>query len=142
MLNDEIRSRIADQIVGGPHGRHLGLQLDLVEEDRCIVRLPLAPHVMNGIGIVNGGATAALIDAAGTSAAWACNAASERSRGTTVGFTTNFLAPGRDGDLVAEARVIQRGGSLTIVSIVVGDTAGRQIASALMTYKLDLRTLD
>ena len=139
MLKDEIRKRIADQIVGGPHGRHLGLELDLVEEDRCIVRLPLAPHVLNGIGIVNGGATAALIDTAGTSAAWACSKVTERSRGTTVGFTTNFLAPGRDGDLLAEARVIQRGGTLSIISVEVSDTAERRIASALMTYKLDLR---
>lgn len=139
MLNEETRDRITDQIVGGPHGRHLGLQLDFADEDHCIVRLPLAPHVMNGIGIVNGGATAALIDTAGTSAAWASNEASERSRGTTVGFTTNFLAPGRDGDLLAEARVIQRGGTLSIISIEVRDTAERRIASALMTYKLDLR---
>ncbi len=73
MLKDEIRDRIADRIVGGPHGRLLGLQLDFADEDHCILRLPLAPHVMNGIGIVNGGATAALIDTAGTSAAWACN---------------------------------------------------------------------
>jgi uncharacterized protein (TIGR00369 family) len=139
VLKDEVRRRISDKIVQGPHGRHIGLSLDSADEDLCVVRLAHSPVVMNTNGIVNGGATAALIDAAGTAAAWASNRVNERSRGTTVGFTTNFLAPGLEGDLLAEARVIRRGGTLSVVTVEVRDTARREVASALVTYKLDLR---
>lgn len=140
MLSDEVKTRIAERIVRGPFGQHLGMSAEIIEPDRVTVRLFGAPHIMNAGDIVHGGATAALIDTAATAAAWATDQASAGTRGTTVGFALNFLAPGRGGsDLVADARVIQRGGNLTILDVVVRDDAGSQIAKAQVTYKLGLR---
>lgn len=139
MLSAENRDRIAERIVRGPFGRHIGFSADLVEEDHAVLRLKDAPHVMNAGGIVHGGATAALIDTAATVAAWATDRAVPGTRGTTVGFSLNFLNPGRGGDLIAEATVIQRGGSLTVLDVIVHDETGRQIAKAQVTYKLGLR---
>ena len=138
MLNEEIKEHIASAIVRGPFGRLIGLSLDHAEADRCIVKLPITAELVNANGIVHGGATVALIDAAATAAAWATNRVIEATRGTTVALTTNFLAPGRDGTLLAEARVVQRGGTLSIISVEVHD-AKRQVATALITYKLDLK---
>lgn len=138
-LRDDITDRIANRIVRGPFGIHVGLELELAEPDHCRVRLPIERHVTNGADIVHGGATAALIDTAATAAAWATNRANSETRGTTVGFTTHFLAPAREGALVADASVVQRGGTLTILRITVSDEAGQQIATAMATYKLDLR---
>ena len=39
---------------------------------------------------------------------------------------------------MAEARVLQRGGSLTVLDVVVRDTADRLIAKAQVTYKIGL----
>lgn len=140
MLSAEHRDRIAERIVRGPYGVHLGIHADLVEEDHAILRLKDAPHLMNAGGITHGGATASLIDTAATVAAWATDAAVPGTRGTTVGFSLNFLSPGRAGsDLIAEARVIQRGGSLTILDVEVRDEAGTRIAKAQVTYKLGLK---
>lgn len=141
MLSDENRDRIAERIVRGPYGEHLGIFADLVEEDHAVLRLKDAPHLMNAGGITHGGATASLIDTAATVAAWATDAVVPgKTRGTTVGFSLNFLAPGRRGsDLIAEATVVQRGGSLTILDVVVHDEAGTQIAKAQVTYKLGLK---
>ena len=135
-LRDDITDRIANRIVRGPFGIHVGLELELAEPDHCRVRLPIERHVTNGADIVHGGATAALID---TAAAWATNRVNSETRGTTVGFTTYFLAPAREGALLADASVVQRGGTLTILRVTVSDEAGQQIATAMATYKLDLR---
>ena len=51
--------------------RRLGMSVDEVEIDRVVVRMHGAPHIMNALGIIHGGATATLLDTAATAAAWA-----------------------------------------------------------------------
>ena len=100
--------------------------------------MPLAPHVMNGINIAHGGATATLIDTAATAAAWATPEAKTTTRGTTVSLTINYIAAGRNDALVAEGRVVSRGGTLTVVDVIAHDAGGQLVAKAQATYKLDL----
>lgn len=131
-------TRIHDVIAAGPFGLHVGLVVDEVAVDRVVVRMPAAEHVLNGLGIVHGGATATLLDTAATAAAWATPDAKPSTRGTTVALAINYIAAGRAGDLIAEGRVISRGGTLTIVDVVATDADGRLVAKAQATYKLDL----
>jgi len=137
-LSDAALTRIHDVIAAGPFGRHVGLIVDEVEVDRVVIRMPAAPHVLNGLGIVHGGATATLLDTAATAAAWATPDAKTTTRGTTVALTINYIGAGRDGDMLAEGVVLSRGGSLTIVDVNARDESGRLVAKAQATYKLDL----
>ena len=142
VLNESVRELIDGVIAGSPHARFEGFRLDEVESDRAVLRLPYAAHNMNGNGRVNGGATLALIDTAATCAAWASNlVVPGETRGTTVSISSNFLAPGGAQDLLAEARVIRRGGSLSIVQVSVRD-GDREIATALVTYRIGLKRRD
>jgi uncharacterized protein (TIGR00369 family) len=138
MLRQDIIERISGPIVSGPFGQLVGTAVDRLEEDRCVIRLPVRQEITNGADIVHGGATAMLVDTAATAAAWATNRAKPETRGTTVGFAINYLAPGRAGDLLADARVVQRGGSLTIVDVMVTDSGGTAVAKAQVTYKIGL----
>ena len=52
-----------------------------------------------------------------------------------MGLTVDFVAAGR-GDLVADARVLRRGGSLCFCDVEVADADDRLVAKALVTYKL------
>ena len=137
-LSDEISATIERFIVRSPYGALLGLRGESVEPDRVRVRLPFRPDVTTLGEMVHGGAIAGLVDVAATAAAWATPRATLGARGTTVGFTLNFLGPGLGKDLVAEARVVQRGGTLCVLEVVVGDDAGRVVARALVTYNLTL----
>jgi uncharacterized protein (TIGR00369 family) len=83
------------------------------------------------------GAIAALIDVAATAAFWTGADLARSPRGTTIGFTVNFLAPARGADLIAEARVVQRGRSISVGEVTVAGADGRPVARALVTYKLD-----
>jgi len=88
--------------------------------------------------MVHGGAIATLVDVAATAACWATPGATLAARGSTVGFSLSYLAPGRGQDLVADARVVQRGRSICVCDVEVVDRAGTTVARSLVTYRLAL----
>lgn len=137
-LTDEAGATIERFIVRSPYGALLGLRSEALEPDRVRLRLPFRPDVTTIGEMVHGGAIASLVDVAATAAAWASPRASLGARGSTVGFSLSFLAPGLGKDLVADARVVQRGSTLCICEVAVSDDAGRDVARALVTYRLSL----
>lgn len=138
MLSEEIVSRIRNRIVRGPFGIHMDFIVEELAQDHCVLRLPNREEIGNAGGIVHGGATAALVDTVAVAAAWATDRAEPKSHGATVGFTINYLAPGLDSDLIATANVVHRGGSLSILDVIVRDEEERNIAKAQVTYKIKL----
>ena len=133
---DDIRRVIERAIVESPYGRLLGARCELVEADRLCVRLPYRSDVTTVGDLVHGGAIAGLVDIAATGACWASPAVKPGSRGTTIGFTIHYLAPARAQDLVADARVIQRGSSICVVEVIVHDADSTAVSRATVTYKL------
>jgi len=131
--NEEV---VRGVIVASPFGSLLGLQVERVEADRVGVRLPYRPAITTVGDTVHGGAVASLIDVAATAAAWSAADLGRSRRGTTIGFTVNFLAPARAQDLVATARVIRRGGTICVCEVAVDGADGAALARALVTYKL------
>jgi uncharacterized protein (TIGR00369 family) len=137
-LPESVRNLVDAAIVRSPYGRLLGLELASVEPDRVRVRLPYRVDVTTLGDTVHGGAVSALVDSAATAAFWAHPAATPSARGTTIGFSINFVAAGRGQDLVADARVRRRGREICTGEVSVSDAAGREVAVALVTYKLSL----
>jgi uncharacterized protein (TIGR00369 family) len=125
-------------IVRSPYGKLLDLSLVSAELDRVRVKLPYRVDVTTLGDTVHGGAIAGLVDAAATAAFWAHPATSAQARGTTIGFSINFVAAGRGQDLVADARVRRRGREICTGEVSVTDAAGREVAVALVTYKLSM----
>jgi uncharacterized protein (TIGR00369 family) len=123
-------------VASSPLARHLGIELVEIEADRARLRLPFADTVVTVGDVVHGGAICALVDTAATAAAWATDALPESQRGTTVGLTVDFLAAARGTDLLADARVVRRGGQLCFCDVEVADADGRLVAKGLATYKL------
>jgi uncharacterized protein (TIGR00369 family) len=131
--NDEV---VRSLIVASPFAALLGMRVESVEPDRVRVRLPFRPDIVTLGDVVHGGAISSLIDTSATAAVWTGVDLAKNPRGTTVGFTVSFLAAGRGQDLVAAARVIQRGRTISVCQVEVTDTAGSPVAAALVTYKL------
>ena len=139
-LPDSVRQLVEFAIVRSPYGKLLGLELVSAEPDRVRVRLPYRLDVTTLGDTVHGGAISALVDASATAAFWAHPEASPKARGTTIGFSINFVSAGRGQDLVAEARVRRRGKEICTGEVSVTDAAGREVAVALVTYKMSLAT--
>ena len=127
---------VRDVIVASPFGRLVGVRLVEATPGRVRVALPFRPEVTTVGDVVHGGAIAGLVDVAATAAVWSTVEPGASTRGTTVGFTVNFLAAGRGTDLVATASVIQRGQTLAICDVEVRAAADAPVARALVTYKL------
>jgi uncharacterized protein (TIGR00369 family) len=129
---DAVRSVVFES----PLSRLLSLEEDTIERDRVRIRLPFRDEVTTVSDIVHGGALSALADTAATGAAWSGAELSSNPRGATIALTINFLAAARGEDLVADARVIQRGKTITVCAVSIEDGKGKRVASALVTYKL------
>src|SRR3954463_5556960 len=89
---------------------HLGIGIDLMEPAPAVLSMPFSDSLPTMGDVVHGGAISSLIDTAAAAAAWAGAIVPERPRASTVGLTVDFLAPARAQGVVAEARVVRRGG--------------------------------
>lgn len=130
------RERTVRSILDSPHARQLELRLDDLRPDRVRVAMPFGAGRTTARDVVHGGAIAALLDTAATAAAWSGVAEPTGHRGTTVGFTIQFLDAALGEDLVADARVVRRGGSLCVLAVTVRGDGGKHVAEGLVTYKL------
>jgi len=127
---------IAEHIAAAPLAHLLGIALERVEPDLAVLRLPFRDALTTIGDLVHGGAVGALVDVAATAAAWTGARLDAGPRGTTVSLTVNYLAGARGEDLHATARAIQRGRSLVVCEVTVAGS-GREVARALVTYKLE-----
>src|SRR5262245_56205800 len=89
-----------------PFAGCLGVTIGGVAPDRAVLVLPFRVENMNAGGVLNGGASAALLTMAGSVAAWTgIDLDAERELGC-VDLAIQYLAPAREEDVVADARVL------------------------------------
>ena len=139
-MSDELVAGLSRLIVGSPYGVLLGIELMDATEDSVRLRLPYREEVTTIGDIVHGGAISGLVDVAATVSFWASSKIAPASRGTTIGLSINFLSAARGTDLVATAKVRRRGREISTGEVTVRDTDGREVAVALVTYKLSAST--
>lgn len=115
--------------------RHLGMKILEWSEGTVTLAIDIQDWMRNRTGIVHGGVTATLIDAAAGYAGNFCPHAGRRRLSSTLALTTTFLAPGKGGRIVARARM--RGGGRTIYgsTVEVTDDSGTVIAIGEGTFK-------
>ena len=78
-------------ITTGPFASHVRLTVVNAEINRVVIRMPGEAHIINSVGIADGGAIAMLIDTPATAAAWASSEVKDTTRGITAAFTMNPL---------------------------------------------------
>lgn len=102
----------------------LGMQIEAVGPGSATLTMPVRADMVNGHHICHGGLIFALAD---TAFAYACNAYNRNT--VASGCTIDFVAPGREGDVLrAEARERARAGRTGVYDVVVRDGAGRTVA--------------
>jgi uncharacterized protein (TIGR00369 family) len=108
--------------------RHLNIRIVAWREGEVTVELTVADFMRNRHGLVHGGVIATLIDAAAGYAGNYCPHPGRQRLSATIALTTSFLAPGRDGKLIAKARVRGGGRSIFASDVEVTDEAGQILA--------------
>lgn len=90
--------------------------------------LHAGPASINPHGMIHGGAMAALADTVG-----GCCACSAGDSCVTANSTMEFLRPAR-GDLFCEATPKKLGRQLSVIQVVITDTAGKTVATGTFTF--------
>ncbi len=101
-----------------------GLEVLAADRGYAKVRLPVAPHTLNGHGNLHGGALFTLAD---YTAAIASNMFGEATM--AVGGTISFLSAVREGSVVAEARTVKNGRRLKFMLVEIHDDTGKLVAT-------------
>lgn len=109
--------------------RHLNMTLEEARKDYAKVSMPLTEHHRNGMGVAHGGAIFSLADVAFGAAA------NTQARHVVVSLNTSieFLRPGKDGPLTAEAKMVRSGQHIMSYDVEIRDASGELIAKAMCT---------
>ena len=113
----------------------LGAELAALAPGACELRLPFRPEFAQQHGFFHGGLIATLADSAAGHAGLTLTGAGQGS--ITVEFKLNFLAPAQGEALLAKARVVKAGRTLTVSHadvFAIGGGRETLAATALVTY--------
>lgn len=115
-----------------PFHAHTGLSIESAADGRARLRMKWKPEHSQGSGGLQGGYLAILPDAAVHTAADTLMKPGETL--TTIELKTNFLAPVRGLDVVAEASIVKRGRTVVLGDVVIRTDAGELVGKSLVTY--------
>lgn len=105
--------------------RGLGMRVERMGPGTATLSMVVRPEMLNGFRICHGGFISTLADSA---FAFACNSYNELT--VAAGFTVDFIAPAKEGDvLMAEAKEVGVTGRTGIYDATVRNQRGELIAT-------------
>lgn len=117
-----------------PFNTLLGIRLKAVHADGVTIECPVRTELLNAAGVVHGGVTATMVDAA---VGIALNRHFGGSRPlTTVELKINYFRPVSEGRVYARSRLVRIGSTLCVGRADLSDSSGNLIGTALVTYML------
>jgi uncharacterized protein (TIGR00369 family) len=128
--------QLARAIVSVPFIKRLGMRILRMSDGHSILRMPVAPDMIDHRGAVHEGALAALVDTTGAMASWSVVGIDFRYKASTVGIHVSFHLPARE-DLVAEARTSRRNDEVFLNQVTASEAdSGRVVATGSVTYRI------
>ena len=100
----------------------LGIMMEKLEPGFCEMRMPFRPDLTQQTGYLHAGIVATLADNAAGLAA--CSLMSADAQPLAIEFKINLMAPAKGELLIARARVLKSGHTLTVCSIDVSTIDG------------------
>ncbi|HEX7055093.1 MAG TPA: PaaI family thioesterase [Burkholderiales bacterium] len=115
----------------------LQVQTDALGRGTAQLSLPVEPQLTNSMGAVHGGVIMSLLDVALCTAARTLH---PQSQGViTISLSTSFIGAGQGGRLLAEARVLKDGRSMSFVEGEARNGDGSLVAKAIGTVRVLLQ---
>ncbi|SDY91857.1 uncharacterized domain 1-containing protein [Modestobacter sp. DSM 44400] len=130
------RQDVADRVLGLPVAAALGLTFDELAEGRATARLAWRAELSHVPGAFQANPIAALADFVGVSAG--VSLLPFGGMAATVDYTVKFLCEARGQQLVARARVLRPGATLTVAAVDTFAVAGEAetlCATSLVTMR-------
>jgi uncharacterized protein (TIGR00369 family) len=111
----------------------VGIRLVRIHKDGVTIDCKLRPDLMNAHGMLHGGVTATMADAA---VGIAITTRMGRPAATTVEMKLNYLRPVSGGKITARAYLLRMGSTLCVGRVDLFDDSKELVAAALVTYML------
>jgi|SRR5579875_688865 len=120
------------ELLRSPYDRHLGLEIESVEPERVVARMPVADHLKQPYGLVHGGVYASIAETL-ASVGTALGVFPRGASAVGLANQTSFLRPVTEGEIHAEAKAIHRGRSTWVWDVECRDDHGKLCAVSRMT---------
>jgi uncharacterized protein (TIGR00369 family) len=117
-----------------PFHQLIGIRLVRIHRDGVTIDCKLRPELLNASGVLHGGVTATLADAAVGMAI--TQRVGRNGAATTVEMKLNYLRPVSGRKITARARLLRMGSTLCIGRVDMFDDAKELVSTALVTYML------
>jgi uncharacterized protein (TIGR00369 family) len=117
-----------------PFVAHLKILTETLGQGSAQLSVPIEPHLTNSLGTVHGGVIMSLLDVALCTAARTLH---ENSAGAiTIDMSTSFIGGGTGARLIANARVLKDGRSMSFVEGEATNEDGSLVAKAIATVRV------
>ena len=120
-----------------PFLSHLKILTEELGKGTAKLSLPVEKHLTNSLGTVHGGVIMSLLDVALCTAARTLHPDSVGV--VTIDLSTSFIGGGTGARLVAEARVLKDGRTMSFVEAEARNEDGSLVAKAIATVRVRLR---
>ena len=136
--DDELLERLRGRARTNNYWRHMGVEALAAAEGYAKLRVRLRDELRNAAGApVHGGVISFLVDAA---IGGALGSLHEQAAGgvgqATLDLHVSFLGAARGDALIAEGRIVRRGGSVAFGAAELRDEAGELVARGSATYMI------
>ena len=133
-----VRGDVADWVLGMPVAAAFGFRFEHLDGGECVTRLPWRPELSHAPGAFQASPIGALADFTGAAAS--ATLLSPGSSAATVDYTVKFVAAARGRELVARAKVVRPGRTLTVAAVdlfVMAEEGEHLCAVAFVTVRHD-----
>jgi uncharacterized protein (TIGR00369 family) len=120
-----------------PFLSHLKILTEELGKGTAKLSLPVEKHLTNSLGTVHGGVIMSLLDVALCTAARTLHPDSIGV--VTIDLSTSFIGGGTGARLLAEARVLKDGRTMSFVEAEARNEDGSLVAKAIATVRVRLR---
>jgi uncharacterized protein (TIGR00369 family) len=117
-----------------PFLTHLRIVTDALGKGTAQLSLPVEAHLTNSLGTVHGGVIMSLLDVALCTAARTLHP--ESVGVITINLSTSFIGAGGGARLLADARVLKDGRSMSFVEAEAKNEDGTIVAKAIATVRV------
>ena len=117
-----------------PFLTHLKILTETLGKGTATLSLPMEKHLTNSLGTVHGGVIMSLLDVALCTAARTLHP--ESVGVITINLTTSFIGAGSGSKLLADARVMKDGKSMSFVEAEAKNADGSLVAKAVATVRV------
>ncbi len=117
-----------------PFVSHLKILTETLGDGSARLSLPIEPHLTNSLGTAHGGVIVSLLDVALCTAARTLHP--ESIGVLTVDLSTSFIGGAGGKRLIAEARVLRDGRSMSFVEAEAKNEDGSLVAKAIATVRV------